>query len=360
MAVVGQSCSNASTVVMMTELELPLLRLCALVIAPLCPAALCKGGSMPLPGTAAPISTHPDDVRVPLNPADVGNLLRVAVARGLLRAGHLWRVNFSIAGDLAGQTVRVPLVAGLGWEHLRMREVWLFHFLQWALDQRAGAVVDVGVNVGQTLLKVKAAAPGRTYVGFEPNPHCLQYTQQLIQLNRFQHCTLVPVGLSDRNGLATMLLNPDADPSATLVEGFREPERYRRAMMVPVAVGDEVLPTVVDGPIAAIKIDVEGGELDVLRGLVRTLESQRPVIVCEVLPVFDPASEIGHLRLSRQSAVRDLLRRFDYQMYRIHLDETTTEVDGFGVHGDLTLTNYVFVPPGQRASFARRFARSSR
>jgi hypothetical protein len=30
------------------------------------------------------------------------------------------------------------------------------------------------------------------------------------------------------------------------------------------------------------------------------------------------------------------------------------------VHGDLTLTNYVFVPPGQRASFARRFARSSR
>src|SRR3954454_17062558 len=116
------------------------------------------------------ISDHPDDARLPLIPDGPRNALLVAAARGLLRAGQLWRVNFSVAGQLAGGRGLVPLLGGVGWEHLRMREVWLFHLLEWAMSVRGGAVVDVGVNVGQTVLKVRMARPDREYVGFEPNP----------------------------------------------------------------------------------------------------------------------------------------------------------------------------------------------
>jgi len=302
------------------------------------------------------IRHDPRDKELPFEPEGLVNRALAAGARALNRRGLLWRANFSVAGRLAGRPLRVPLQFGSGWEHLRMREVWLFHGIERALRGRAGAFVDVGVNVGHTLIKVKAADPSCRYVGFEPNPNCLGYAQHLVDVNRFTGCTIVPVGLSDKSGLMKLFLNPDVDPSATLVEGFREAGRYARHVLVPVVVGDDVLEDLGVTEVAAIKIDVEGGELDVLRGLRRTLARSAPIVFCEVLPVFDPATEMGAFRLKRQTEMLRALDSAGYGIFRIYVDDQIEEVPDFGgVHADMTLANYIFVPRARADAFRRDF-----
>jgi FkbM family methyltransferase len=63
------------------------------------------------------------------------------------------------------------------------------------MTARKGTFVDVGMNLGQTLLAAKAIDPARHYIGFEPNPHCFAYCEQLTQLNQLPNVSLVPIGL---------------------------------------------------------------------------------------------------------------------------------------------------------------------
>jgi FkbM family methyltransferase len=304
----------------------------------------------------SPIKRHdPRERQLPFQAEGLLNRALTAAARTLHRRGFLWRTNFTVGGQLAGRPLRVPLQFGAGWEHLRMAEVWLFDAMTRLLDGRPGAFVDVGVNVGHTLVKLKAIDREREYIGFEPNPHCLRYTQQLITVNRFTRCTLVPIGISNRTGIMKLFMNPDADPSATIVEGFREPDRYARSVPVPVFVGDDVLDTLGIGQVAVVKIDVEGGELDVIEGLRRTLRQNAPYVFCEVLPVWDEHSEMGRFRLERQTKLQAALAELGYVIFRIHFDATVKRMEEFGIHADMTQSNYVFVPRAELAAFRRLF-----
>lgn len=304
----------------------------------------------------ADIKRHdPRDKELPFEPDGLLNRVLTAAARKLNQRGSLWRTNFTVSGTLGGRPLRVPLQFGTGWEHLRMREVWMFDSMQQLLADRPGAFVDVGVNVGHTLVKVKAIDPDREYIGFEPNPNCLQYSQHLIEVNQFTRCTLVPAGLSSRSALMKLFLNPDVDPSATIVEGFREPERYARSMLVPVYVGDDVLADLGVTDVAVVKIDVEGGELDVVQGLAQTLARSAPYVFCEVLPVFDQQSEMGRFRARRQDTLLELLRSLRYSVFRVYVDHSVEQVTEFGLHADMTRSNYLFVPEAAVAEFRRRF-----
>jgi FkbM family methyltransferase len=177
----------------------------------------------------------------------------------------------------------------------------------------------------------------------------------LISVNRFTRCTVVPVGISNRTGIMKLFMNPDADPSATIVEGFREPERYVRSVPVPVFVGDDVLDSMGVGEVAVVKIDVEGGELDVMEGLQHTLRRSTPYVFCEVLPVFDEHSDMGRFRLRRQSQLQGLLGDLGYDIFRIYFDTSVEQVDDFGIHADMTRSNYVFVPRAETAAFHQLF-----
>ena len=304
----------------------------------------------------APIRRHdPRERQLPFHAEGLVNRALTATARALHRRGLLWRANFTVGGRLAGLPLRVPLQFGSGWEHLRMAEVWLFESMRRVLNGRPGAFVDVGVNVGHTLVKLEAIDRGRDYIGFEPNAQCLRYTQHLIAVNRFTRCTLVPVGISNRTGIMKLFMNPDVDPSATIVEGFREPDRYARSVPVPVFVGDEVLDTLGVGQVSVVKIDVEGGELDVVEGLRRTFQRHAPYVFCEVLPVWDEHSEMGRFRLERQTRLQAVLAELGYVIFRIYFDATVEHVEEFGIHADMTRSNYVFVPRAELAAFRRLF-----
>jgi len=55
--------------------------------------------------------------------------------------------------------------------------------MEGALATRQGAFVDVGVNIGQTLLKLLRIDPNRNYLGFEPQIACCFLIDQFIKDN---------------------------------------------------------------------------------------------------------------------------------------------------------------------------------
>ena len=245
---------------------------------------------------------------------------------------------------IGGRRVVLPLMGQVGFENLTPGEPWLDTWLTRLSTGRRGAFVDVGVNVGQTLLKVKTSLPAMPYVGFEPNAVCFHYTQRLVELNRFEHCTLVPVGLSNRTALLPFFLRHEYDVSASVVEGFRPLSQSPRRAYVPVFDGDSVLDTLAVGTVGLIKIDVEGGELEVLEGLRRTIHRDRPFIFCEILPVFPRDTAKVRFRQPRQDRLIETLRTLDYRLYRLLPDATAVPLADIEAHEDITLTNYLFAP----------------
>jgi FkbM family methyltransferase len=283
--------------------------------------------------------------QIQLLPGVRGTAIRLGLAV-LARLNVLWRFNATVRGSWLGQPVAVPLVFGNGIQHVRVSEGWMYDIIRTLLERTSGAFVDVGANIGQTLLKVKMADRDRAYFGFEPNPVAVAYLQQLSARNHFTHTSIFPVGLSDHTAVVTLFLKDDVDPSASLVTGFRSPERYSMSRGVAVHRGDDVLEGIADLHVGILKIDVEGAELDVIAGCERTIARDQPVIICEVLPVYDPSTDAGRLRLSRQQALGTLLNRLGYEMYRADGQGRLEKIAGFTIDSDISRSNYLFLPRG--------------
>lgn len=209
-------------------------------------------------------------------------------------------------------------------------EAHLMAPLRRALAARSGAFVDVGVNTGQTLLKVLAIDPDRAYLGFEPQIGCCFCVQRFLADNGLNQARVVPVALSDRDGMVTLSASNMFDEMASLAPG-----RGTVESVVSARIGDDVLGELGCREPGIVKIDVEGAELEVLRGLPRTLAAARPDVFLEVLPNFTGEDrvplppDIARTRTGRADAIRDLLGDAGYRIHQIDREGATHPIDAF-------------------------------
>lgn len=194
--------------------------------------------------------------------------------------------------------------------------------LRRALEACPGPFVDVGVNTGQTLLKVLAIDPDRSYFGFEPQIGCCFCVQQFITDNNLTHARIMPIALSDHDGMAGMHAEGLFDEMASL-------HKENRTTEAPVAVrkGDGVLHELGCLEPGLIKIDVEGAELEVLRGLGSTLARVRPILFFEVLPNFTGEDRI---RVSTDIATENTRRASEIWALLTELGYTIRQIDNLG------------------------------
>lgn len=140
------------------------------------------------------------------------------------------------------------------------------------LDDRPGAYVDVGASTGW--FAVPFAKRGRRVIAFECNARAVARLRQNCALNGVE-IELHEAAASDRVGTATFTHNPRLPLTSG---GSLERVAANRAHeTVPCL----TLDSVIDEPVALLKIDVEGHEIAVLRGAERLIATYRPAMVLE-------------------------------------------------------------------------------
>lgn len=145
--------------------------------------------------------------------------------------------------------------------------------------QRGGDFVDVGAHIGiYTITGARELGERGRVLAFEPNPKARTQLEENLVLNGCNGVLVSPCAVSYEPGQALLHVPATPDPSFSSLE----PGRFAEGEPVPVEV------TTVDRETArlgisprCVKIDVEGHELQVLTGMIGTLE-HRPVVLCEV------------------------------------------------------------------------------
>jgi len=216
-----------------------------------------------------------------------------------------------------GLKLNVPIIHGLGTGFLVPDDKWMSDCLAVFLNQKQGAIVDIGVNIGLYMVKLKALDEKREYIGFEPNAVCNFYTQELIRVNNFKNVRILPFALSDKKELRTFYIRRKADKMGSLNDYARFGEIDKFSFDLFTFPADDFFKILAPEALCALKIDVEGAELEVLRGLSMTIKKFKPYIFCEIWQLPEKDHPTYNEKLERLKLIREHMQSVNYKILGI-------------------------------------------
>ena len=145
--------------------------------------------------------------------------------------------------------------------------------------KRGDIFIDCGANIGLWTLIASdcTKSDGRVY-SFEPNPKLFQRLFKNIDYNNLEgQCIIEQIGLSSTSCSSFLYLDENHHQMGSL-----QNKNTNRKIKVELKTLDSFRLSRIDG----MKVDVEGHELDVLKGAIQTLISHKPWLVVELNNVF--------------------------------------------------------------------------
>ena len=142
-------------------------------------------------------------------------------------------------------------------------------------------VIDIGANIGYyTLIAAKKASEGHVH-SFEPVTFNYDALQKNIKLNNLKNITANNAGISTKEGLDMYYISSKENIG---MSGLKPAENFSGKM-------EEKTTLTLDNYVAInnltkidfIKIDIEGNELNALRGMQNVLQKNHPVLFIELL-----------------------------------------------------------------------------
>lgn len=153
------------------------------------------------------------------------------------------------------------------------------------LDLANKTVYDVGGYEGVfTLFFARRIGAGGRLVTFEPNPHNYAKILENVRLNGFHNVEVRPIAVGSHAGRATLVFPTDETARGSLVGDIQDQIRHEKSVEaadVEIDSLDHQLALGLPEP-DFVKIDVEGFELDVLRGMGGLLARRRPELYIEI------------------------------------------------------------------------------
>ena len=161
------------------------------------------------------------------------------------------------------------------------------------LTKRPGVIVDVGANIGTYCLEIANKFPECKIYAFDPVLPTYEELQANIALNGFTNIEIYRVGLGDVE-CELEAEDPNRSGSYGPVTLLSEINKIRGDIQIPDTSIDSAVYKVrtLDSfnleNVSLIKIDVEGMELEVIKGAVDTISRCSPMLISEAwnLPWF--------------------------------------------------------------------------
>ncbi|HEY1794284.1 MAG TPA: FkbM family methyltransferase [Opitutaceae bacterium] len=214
------------------------------------------------------------------------------------RTRHKFTI-FTMPGDLTSDWIKLH-----GQHEVGIEAFILSHL------RPGAAFLDVGANIGY--FSLLAAVVGKSPVfAFEPQASVAELLERSVEHNGIgDRVRVVRGALSDSSSTMRMTACPgNSGHSRIVTPGAADAQTYN----VPVVAFDDWYRENPIGPVCACKIDTEGADYRVLRGMGELLERDRPAVVVEVIDehLREYASAAADLlELMRKAGYTEVTRRY--------------------------------------------------
>jgi len=250
-------------------------------------------------------------------------ILNVAISinRGIKKSCRFVKTFWRYSIFIKNTRFQIPLLAELATDsNLRISEHWMASLLEVLKFNDEAVFFDVGGNVGQTLLSIKSIYPTSTYFGFEPNPACVFYMQQLVKKNNLENTTVVPVGLSDSNTTKQLWITENSHTGSGSTFSQIKDLKNKVPSLVPVFKLDTICADLLlSKQPSLIKVDVEGHESEAIRGALQIIADSKPILIVELLP---PRSALDTKRLTIRDELQKIVEELNYIIFSIQKTQT--------------------------------------
>jgi FkbM family methyltransferase len=167
-----------------------------------------------------------------------------------------------------------------------------------ALVQPGMVVYDIGANVGFfTVILARLVGPTGRVVAFEPLVRNVDWLHHNMRVNGFDQVEVRSAAVGATSGITSFLTSTE-NTWGSLASSGKSVASPAGVVDVSVIALDDLAATDAPRP-HLLKIDIEGGEVDALRGAAAFLERERPILLVEL-----------H---STQAAIAELLERYRYR-----------------------------------------------
>lgn len=142
-------------------------------------------------------------------------------------------------------------------------------------------IVDVGGNIGLTAIPLLRRLPSVKVVSYEPSSNSMPYLARTREASGMRdRWQIVDKALGAAQGAVGFSLS---DPADAFFDGLKPTGRVRQSSKTTVEMTtlDAEWARLGRPPVSVIKIDVEGAELEVLRGAAECIAAARPAILLE-------------------------------------------------------------------------------
>ncbi len=189
-------------------------------------------------------------------------------------------------------------------------------------------VVDIGANIGIRTLGFARRVPAGRVVSFEPHPRTFERLRSHVERNGCSNVLLLNMGVGEvrRDERIFEVVGSNSGMNRILPSSSQDSSIPSEAIVI--APLDEVLREHGISQVDAIKMDVEGYEMHVLKGSRQVIERDRPLLFIEL--------DDTNLRENGSSAAElvDLLVRAGYTVLRADTNEDLPG-DLLGTHFDI-------------------------
>jgi FkbM family methyltransferase len=228
-----------------------------------------------------------------------------------------------------GQMIRLPK------ENLFSSDVFVTNCdIDWGAEgllaknlEQDGIFLDIGAHIGYYSLYMLPLV--KAIYAFEPDPRARAWLTS--NLSPYPNAFIVPVAVGERSGRATYVLSPDPDTSH-LSSGCVSD---KKVVEVDVVTVDEFVKRH-NLRVTAMKIDVEGFDIDVVTGALQTLRSQAPLVLAEA---------------KLEVRLFQLISSLDYRVFAFPKDFKLWRSEFKELYGSSAAhTKMLFLVPGRLAS----------